>query len=180
MIKTNHLKLTCLFYHYCHYIKLSLETLNLFYSSQLTLLISVLFPTQLSSVLQLFWFWSFLNIMKSTFWRSFCTVLSVLVTHIIAVLSQTTLILSRGFWTKLCNQKAASSRFGVDPEELKMVLRVFTQVHTCHSYRDWPKATRKRHSRKKPVFTPTFCFQCPKWTWKTLKMHPAPSEQHWY
>lgn len=93
-IKTNHLKHTCLFYQYCHYIKLLLKTLNLFYLSQLTLLLSVLFPARLSSGLQLFWLWSFLNIIKSTFWRSFYSVLSVGVTCIMAVLSHTAFILS--------------------------------------------------------------------------------------
>lgn len=93
-IKTNHLKHTCLFYQYCHYIKLLLKTLNLFYLSQLTLLLSVLFPAWLSSGLQLFWLWSFLNIIKSTFWRSFYSVLSVGVTCIVAILSQTAFILS--------------------------------------------------------------------------------------
>lgn len=93
-IKANSLKHTCLFYHYCPYIKLSLKTLHLFYLSQFTLLISVRFPAQLSSVLQWFWVWSFLNIMKSTFSLSFCTVLSVVVTCITVVLCQTMAILS--------------------------------------------------------------------------------------
>lgn len=81
------------------------------------------FPKWLSSLFQSFWGLSFLSIRKSTLQRIFYIVLSVVGTCIITVLSQTALILSRGFWTKLFNQKAASSRFRMIPEEPEIAPR---------------------------------------------------------
>lgn len=50
---------------------------------------------------------------------------------------------------KLCNQKAASCKVRVSPEEPEIASRGFMQVHTGWSYRKWCRAKRQKALEKR-------------------------------